>query len=251
MGYVIFRGIGTEGSLSVVGSGNVLSNVYVSKMPDHKKAEMRYTEYYVKGRDGALHVDEGYGNFDLPVILVLMKATASKRQLVNAWADGTGKLITSDDTTKCYRASVKDEVVWTRVEANGGFYDTAEVTFNCEPCMYEASETPTVLTDSGSVLNAGTAEAFPLFEVEGAGDVEFKVECYVSNVKVSEYPIEIDDMVSGTPVFIDCENGYIYSEAGAVTMTGDIPVIPVGANVVVTFVANVTQITITKRWRWL
>ena len=51
MAYLIFRGVGTEGSASIVGANNVLTNVYVSKMPSHKKASMRHTEYYVKGRD--------------------------------------------------------------------------------------------------------------------------------------------------------------------------------------------------------
>ena len=251
MGYVIFRGIGTEGSLSVVGSGNVLSNVFVSNMPDHRKAEMRFTEYYVKGRDGALHVDEGYGNFDLTVTLVLIKATVAARQLVNAWADGTGKLVTSDDLTKCYRASVKEEVTWTRVKANGGFYDTAEVTFNCEPCMYQATETPTVLTETGSILNVGTADAFPLLALEGSGTGKIRIDSYVNNVKVAEYPIQINSMAANTPVYIDAENGYVYTDAGAVTMTGEIPMFPVGSNNVVNFIQNVTKVTITPHWRWV
>ena len=85
MGYLIFRNYSTES----------LTDVYVSQMPSHRKAAMRYTEYYVKGRDGALHIDEGFENFDLEVKLVLVNASIERRYEVNAWADGTGKLISS------------------------------------------------------------------------------------------------------------------------------------------------------------
>ena len=30
-----------------------LDNVFINKMPDHRKAAMRYSEYYVNGRDVA------------------------------------------------------------------------------------------------------------------------------------------------------------------------------------------------------
>ena len=251
MGFLIFRGIGTEGSLDTVGSGNVLTNVYVSKMPSHKKASMRFTEYYVKGRDGALHIDEGYSSFELPVTLVLINASNTARQLVNAWADGTGKLITSDDLTKAYKASVKQEVVWTRVKANDGYYDSANITFTCDPCMYEATETIVELTQTGNIVNPGSADAYPLIAVEGSGNVSIKIECYVNGTKVSEYPITINDMTAGTPVYIDCENGYVYTASGAATITGEIPMLPVGSVNTVTFVSNATKVTFTPHWRWV
>ena len=231
MGYVIFRGVSTQS----------LTGVYVSKMPSHKKAAMRNTEYYVKGRDGALHVDEGYENFDVILSLVLINAPASTRQVVNAWADGTGKLITSDDLTKAYKASVKDEVEWTRVQANAGFYDTATITFTCQPCMYEATDSVIEMTTSQAIINPGSADAYPLIKVEGSGDVTFSV---------AGDEISIDDMVSGTPVFIDCENGYVYTPEGATTMTGEIPVLPMGSSNIV-LGNNITKLTITPHWRWV
>lgn len=243
MSFVIFRGVGTEGSLATVGSGNVLTNVYVSRMPSHRKAAMRFTEYYVKGRDGALHVDEGLSNFDLSITLVLIKATSATRRLVNAWADGTGKLITSDDLTKCYHASVKEEVEWTRVSANGGFYDSAVVTFNCEPCMYESSETTQVFTQSGNIVNAGSADSYPLLKIEGSGD---------TTVTIAGEQITIDDMTANVPVFIDCETGYVYTASGATSMHGNIPYFPVGTNAIaITLGTNASKVTVTPRWRWV
>lgn len=242
MGYLIFRGVGTEGSASVVGANNVLTNVYVSKMPNHRKAAMRYTEYYVKGRDGALHVDEGLSSFEMPASLVLINATAATRQRVNAWADGTGKLITSDDLTKCYRATVKEEVEWTRVQANGGFYDTAQVTFTCEPCMYDAVDTPQVFTTTGTIYNGGTADAYPLIAIEGTG---------TTKVTIAGEQITINNMASGVPVNIDCETGYVYTATGAATITGNIPYLPFGQTSNIVLGQNATKITITPRWRYV
>jgi phage-related protein len=232
MTYLIFRGVSTAS----------LGDVYIQKMPSHKKASMRYTEYKVKGRDGTLHVNEGFDNFDIMATLILVNATASKRQTVNAWADGTGKLILSDDLTKAYRASVLSEIVWTRDAAPGNkYFDIAKVTFSCEPFMYEAVESELEYTASATIVNPGSAEALPLIRVDGAGDASFTL---------NGETISIAGMVSGTPVFIDCETGYVYTQAGAATMTGEFPVLTYGNNALV-IGSNVSKITITPRWRWV
>jgi phage-related protein len=285
MGYLSFRGVSTQN----------LTDVYVQTMPSHKKAAKRMTEYRVKGRDGVLHVDEGFDNMDIPVRLVLINAGAEARQLVNAWADGTGKLITSDDLSKAYKATVIDEIIWNRDEAAtvappafstteayyvgdfvtyagmvykfttnhaagewnashvvaqpwkiDGLYDTAEITFNCEPFMYESVDTVIALTQTGSITNPGSAAAFPLIKVECTADGDV-------SMTIAGYDISIESMVTTDPVYIDCANGYIYSASGsAKTMTGNIPYFDVGANAIpITFGTNLKKLTITPHWRWV
>ena len=245
MGYLIFNGWRTTTADSVPASlspaGNMLTNTYVSQMPSHKKGAMRYTEYYVKGRDGALHVDEGYENFDMTVILVLLNASVNARYSVNAWADGTGKLISSDDLTKAYKASVKEAVEWQRVKANAGFYDTATITFNCEPYMVEAVDSQTTLTGTGSILNPGDMVSYPMIQVNGSGDVTFSVN---GNV------IQIDDMTANVPVYIDCSTGYVYTASGATSLRGEIPSFSLGTNTI-TFGEGLTSLVITPHWRWI
>lgn len=242
--FLIFRGAGTEGSADIVGAANVLSNVFVNKMPNHKKAAMRQTEYHVKGRDGDLHVNEGYENFDITVTLILINATASTRLLVNAWADGTGKLITSDDLTKAYKATVSEEVTWERYPGNGGFYDTATIIFNCDPFMYESVDTVNVLTSSQSLLNPGSADAYPLIKVEAAADGDV-------SMTINGTPITISGMTASVPVFIDCANGYVYTPSGAAkTMQGNIPHFDLGSNAI-SFGSNLARLTITPHWRWV
>lgn len=289
MGYVIFRGVGTEGSGSLVGNVNVLSDVYVSKMPSHRKAAMRFSEYYVVGRDGALHVNEGLSNYEMTIMLVLINAGADKKYLVNAWADGTGKLISSDDPTKCYKATVLEEVQWQRVKAHSivapfssttsyvsgdivlyegnvyrftashsgawnsahatiiaipnGFFDTATIVFSCQPCMYETVDTVVEFTQSGTIVNPGSAEAYPLVKIEGSGSV---------TVTIAGSQIKLTGVTAGTPVYVDCENGYVYTEGGATTMKGDMPVLPIGLTPIdVTLGTNATRVTLTPHWRWV
>lgn len=283
MGYVSFRGVSTQN----------LNNVYVQLMPSHKKAGKRMTEYRVKGRDGVLHTDEGFDNFDITIRLVMINAGAETRQLINAWADGTGKLISSDDLTRCWKATVIDEISFSRVAAaevkpeqfsatkaysigdyvtyevnvfrfianhsagewnpnecepvfwrTNGLYDTAEITFNCQPHMYEAEDSEIELTDSDSLVNPGTDEALPLIKVEGTGTCDFNF----CGDYIIIYEVDPDD-----PVFIDCETGYIYTQGGtAKEMTGNIPHIPMGeSNVVFDGNSGLSTITITPRWRWV
>ena len=231
MSYLIFKGVSTES----------ISDVAISKMPSHKRAAMRYTEFYVKGMDGALHIDDGYANMEIDATLVLLDADPETRYAVNAWAAGTGKLITSDDLTKAYRASVKREVQWQRVRGNSGFFETARINFDCEPYLYEAEESVIEFTDDGVLINPGTATAIPLIKVEGNGDVSFKV---------AGKSITIRGMSSNVPVYIDCESGYIHATSGNIEMVGDFPELPLGTSNVV-FLNNVTKITVTPHWRWV
>ena len=252
MNYLIFRGAATTTPANTIPSGlytTQLTSTYVSKMPSHKKAAMRNTEYYVKGRDGALHVDEGYEDFELQAILLLLNANVQRRYELNAWADGTGKLISSDDVymsnntliAKAYKASVKSEVEWQRVQANQGFYDMAQVTFTCQPFLFEAVDSTITLTETQSILNPGSATSYPLLKITGSGDATFEV---------NGNEIQIDDMTSTVPVYIDCENGYVYTSSGATSIRGDIPYFTLGTNTI-TFGDNVTNIVVTPHWRWI
>ena len=231
MSYLIFRGVSTLD----------IPNVQISKMPAHKKAGMRYTEFYVKGRDGALHIDEGLTNYELSATLILIDGDASARQAVNAWASGSGKLITSDDLSKCYHAAVRKEVRWTRQPGNRGYFDTAQISFDCDPYMYEADEKNIVLTASGTITNPGTAAAIPLLVLEGSG---------TCSVTMGGTTFSISGVSSGVPVTLDCENGYAFAASGAMMMTGNFPEIPVGDSTV-TLGGGTAKLTVTPHWRWI
>ena len=236
MSDLIFRGV----------SASSLNDVFIQKMPEHRKAGMRYSEYYVNGRDGALHVDEGLSNFDLTATLVMINGLPSTRQLINAWADGTGKLVTSDDLTHAYEATVKQEIQWTRVLSNKidgvqRFHDAAVITWNCQPYMVEAVDSQIEITASQSIVNPGSATALPLIEVFGSGDVSFSV---------NGNEISIAGMIENVPVYLDSATGYVYTEQGATEMTGDFPVFAIGTNTI-TLGNGVTSLLVTPHWRWI
>lgn len=236
MGYLIFRNVDTRQI------GGQDGTVYVAQMPSHKKAAMRRTEYYVDGRDGALHRDEGYSNFSMTCRLLVLHGTPFIRQKINAWADGTGNLITSDDLSRCYRASVQDEVRFTRAVYNGEVCDEAEITFVCQPYMYEAvPEVKHFPADGNTIINATSATALPLIVVNGAGDCQ---------LNIAGQDITIIGARANVPVSIDCETGYIWSATGAMSMRGEFPELGIGSNNV-TLGTGVTSVDITPRWRWI
>jgi phage-related protein len=228
MNYIIFRGIRSD----TIG-------LKIEKMPSHKRAEIRQTEYEIPGRDGALHVTEGYAAFDMQITVTMMDASASLRQTVNAWADGTGDLILSDDLTKCYRASVWKEVSYTRRKYGEKYYDTAKITFRCQPFVYEAVPSVYTYTQNSAIVNLGNIPSLPLIKVTGQGDCSFSIGGQTVTLKG----------VSGE-VTLDCEAGYAYSEKGAVTMNGSFPEIGLNDSAV-TLGANVTKLEIQGNWRWL
>lgn len=230
MNWISFKGINTTS----------IPNIMVVRMPSHKKATMRYSEFYVDGRDGALHREQGLNNVDLECMIMLWRADANTRYELDKFASGTGKLILSDDPEKCYRASVLEEVRYSRAKYGNLLYDTAKIVFNCQPYMYEAEETSQTFTANGTIKNPGTATSLPLIQVNGSGTCVFSVagqQITLSNVS--------------SAVNIDCETGYVYTNSGtATTMQGEFPELAIGNNTV-TLTSGVSSLVITPRWRWI
>ena len=196
MGYVIFRGISTSTNETIPASicSGTLNNIYVSRMPNHRKAAQRYTEYYVNGRDGALHVDEGLSNFDITVTLVLLNSGADARQVVNAWADGTGRLVLSDDLTKAFMASVKEEVEWVRVKADGfirPFISTETYTAG-EYVRYNGIVYKFTNNHTGSWNDSHVEQQFALVDgLFAAATVTFNCQPYMVESVVSEILFDV------------------------------------------------------------
>ena len=230
MSYVVFRGVSTSDL-----------GVYIAKggMPAHKKAPQRHTEYEIPGREGAVHIMDGYGPFDLKVVLQMIQDTPSARTVINAWADGSGDLYSSDNPSLVWRASVLKEVKYGRAVYGGQVYDTATITFRCQPIMRERVPTVVTLTSAGVLSNIGNVAALPKIIVRGSGDCRITIGGQV---------IELEG-VSGD-VTIDSEAGYVYTSSGAVAMTGEFPVLGLG-DTEVSFNSAVSSLTITPNWGWL
>lgn len=230
MSYVSFRGVRTDTIGLYIAKGGMIA---------HKKGKLRHIAYDIPGRDGAVHVIDGYSPFDAKLMLQMVDAPAQIRQIVNAWADGTGDLYTSDDTEHVWKATVLKEVKYTRVSYHGKMYDQAEVTFRCQPIMRERMPEIVELTAPGTLHNIGNVESLPLIEVTGTG---------TCTVNIGGQTITLED-VSDT-VVIDCEAGYVYTMQGAVTMKGEFPVIGLN-DTSISFGGGTTRVVITPRWGWI
>lgn len=229
--WISFRGVRSDS----------LSNVRVGKMPVASRAPMRFTQYRVKGRDGALHVNEGYDTYSVTCELIVYQGTGVEKYNVNLWATGSGRLIASDDATRAWIATVNDEVKWKRYKTGNKYNDIAEITFAVQPIMREAVESTQTFTADGAVANLGTVDSYPLITVHGSGDCVFSI---------GENEITLTDVDANTPVIIDCETGYVYTTDGAAEMTGEFPVLGAGSTTV-TLGSGVTQIDIKPRWGWI
>lgn len=230
MSYVSFRGVRTDDLGLYIAKGGMIA---------HKKGKLRHTAYDIPGRDGAVHVIDGYSPFDAKLTLQMVDADAQMRQIVNAWADGTGDLYTSDDTTRVWKASVLKEVKFMRTCYHGKMYDQAEITFRCQPIMRERTPTVVTLTGSGQLNNIGNVVAQPKIVVNGSGSC---------TLTVGGTTISLEG-VSGA-VTIDTETGYVYSASGAASMKGEFPTLGLGTTSV-SFGGGVTSLTITPNWGWV
>lgn len=228
MNYISFRGVRTDSI-----------GLYVQRMPAHKKAKQRYTEYEIPGRNGAVTITDGYAPFDLQAVVIMQGGDASLRQVINAWADGTGDLFTSDDTTRVWKASALREVQYARKLIEGKFYDTATVTWRCQPVMRERIPAVHSFTGSTLISNLGNVEAYPLIVVKGTG---------LCTLTIGNETITLEGVTED--VTIDSEAGYVYSASGAVAMKGEFPVLPLGATTL-SFGGGVTNVTITPNWGWI
>lgn len=229
MNYLIFRGVST---LDI--------GVFAAKMPAHAKPGMRYTEFQIQGRDGTVHTVDGYDAFDMTCQLTMIRGDVYTRDLINAWADGSGPLVSSDMPDRAWQASVLKPVEYER-RVYDGFrcYDKAYVTFHCQPGMREAVPSVHTFESTGSILNPGSMVAHPTIVVTGKGNCVFAV---------GGNTITLNNV--SAPVTLDCAAGYVYTPSGAAEMVGDFPVLPMGQSQVV-LGSGVSKIEIQPNWRWL
>lgn len=228
MNYLIFRGVSTQDI-----------GVHMVKMPPHAKPSVRYTAYQVDGRDDELHKIHGYAPFDLTCQLTMIKDDAYTRDMINAWADGSGLLVTSDMPDRAWQASVLGDVKYERRMYDYRFYDLARITFRCQPGMREAVPSMITFEQSGSIINPGSMIARPKMVIYGSGECVFSVGGNTITLH------NVNDAVT-----LDCEAGYAYTPSGAAQMVGDFPVIPLGQSDVV-LGTGTSKIEIQPNWRWL
>lgn len=203
------------------------------------RAERSANLIKVEGSDRSYREDLGLAPYILKTKIAL-KDNANKDAFL-AWLSGSGQLILDEDNTKYVTAYCDSQVALQRY-MSGANVKVAEVEFLViDPFRYKLSEADVTMTVAGSYTNLGTIYSEPLLKLTGTGTV-------VLTIGTQSFTYVFD-----TPyVFVDCKAKDAYHSATYKNrkMTGDFPVLNVGANAI-SWTGTLTELVITPRTRYL
>ena len=162
--YFIFKGVDSR-SMSIVSGGAV----------PLIRAEERVEHVTIPGRSGDLTVTEGDRIFNsyIQTYPISVRGSENKRRVMD-WLTGEGYVTFSTDPDRRQKARVIGAVTLNKVSKNMDAY-TGEVQFYCSPLKEDIADTPVVLTEPGTVFNAGDVEARPLIRATGVAGETFTI----------------------------------------------------------------------------
>lgn len=206
------------------------------------KPEERVQHVTIPGRRGELTQTEGDDIYNSYIQTVgIAVRGVNQVAAVENWLKGDGYVTFSSEPTLKQRARVIGAVTMTKHSRNLDWWE-GDVQFYCEPVKRLIVEEPILLTESGeTVVNPGHMASKPAILIEGSGLVTLRIG---GNV------LTLPDLQSGWTV--DSETEWVLDGQAPLTgvCRGDFPVIPVGESAI-QWTGDVTQVTITPRWRFL
>lgn len=218
------------------------------------QAGHRYEVSQVEGRDGSDYTLLGRESYILKVDIELMPTANIDN--VMAWLSGTGTLVRADDPLKYVTAVILSSIEYSKIQSTK--QATVEF-FVPDPYRYLLSESvQTVVSTPATIVNSGTAIAYPLLKVTGSGTVVLTL-----NGVAMEYVFPSGE----SEVYIDCgsrdyvnskmiQDAYYLTIASlrnrALTITGNVfPSLSVGNNTLTLDSGSITSVEVTKRSRFL
>lgn len=216
--------------------------IHVLTHPAISRPKERVTTQTVPGRSGTMTILEGDCVYD--EIIATCECVAPNPASIpafSAWLHGSGVVMFGNRPTGYYHARVHNQIDFETV-VRGRPHRKFTVNFRCQPFLYLLNMSDIVLTSPGPVVNQGTMFAEPIIIVEGSGDID---------LTVGEVALGIAGLASS--ITIDVPQRLAYHEG--INLTGSLtgnewPTLPVGASDI-TWIGNVTRITITPNWRTL
>lgn len=220
-------------------------------MPIRQESAVRGSKQTIPGRDGFLLIPNGWQ--EITVKQDLFVPASDSLEEVKSWLTGSGDLVFGDNPEYAYEASIITPIALSSISKRlEGVKFT--VTFTCQPFLHQIREKTIELT-SGSVFNGyGNINSLPLIKVEGSG---------TSTLIVNERSM-ILELVSGLPLYLDCDAGTAYTLSGdemvfageQVTVLDDWFELRPRSRVVtdwnnVNFTSGISRVTLTPRWRWM
>lgn len=232
----------SERWFSFAGHRNTEFDLRMLSMPTRQHPARNGEAISIPGRNGRLYQDDG--SYDQILITLSVIAVGDNFDAIGAWLTGSGDLIFGDDATKKYKATItKSMSITNRNPRLSGRQFT--ITFDCYPLKYlAAAETPTTLTDTGSVTNSGTIYSEPRITITGTGDYLLTVNGYL---------IEGLDIVE--TAIVDCELMEVFKSDGLTSYNAsfsidEFPTLDPGLNVV-SWTGSITSVVIDPRSRFI
>lgn len=219
--------------------------------PIRQQTAVRGEKQTLPGRDGFLIVPKGWQEITVKQDICVRNYANLER--VRKWLSGAGELVFGDYPDLAYDAAIITPLPHTNVYKRlPGQKFT--VTFTCQPFLHMVDEQAISITASGNFPSDGDVDALPLVKVEGAGTQTLTINGRRMTLILT----------SGVPLYIDCDAGTAYTEAGGVkTFAGDrvsvlddwytLNAAPSEGYAVnsVALTAGITRVTIQPRWRWV
>ena len=220
-----------------------IKGLVICELPPIVKPPMRYAETMIDGVDGAIIEELGYDPYDKALVIGLTPK-ADINEVVEYFA-GQGEVVFSDEPNHFYKASILNQIDYTRLVR----YKTAVVTFRVQPFKYEYEEEKTIVSAENTVktvlvVNEGNCFAKPVIEIRGNGTIEL----IVNDEKMFSYTFTDGE----DSVIIDSEkqDAYFGSVLKNRNMSGEYPNLEVGINTI-TWEGNVISLSISSKSRWL
>ena len=216
--------------------------ILVLNHPAISRPKERVTTQTVPGRNGTLTITEGDCVYDEFIASCeCIAPNPASIPAFSAWLHGPGIVIFGNQPTGYYHARVNNQIDFETV-LRGRPHQKFTVNFRCQPFLYLLNSSDIVLTAPGQVVNLGTVFAEPVITMEGSGDID---------LSVGDVTLGIAGLKSA--ITIDVPQRLAYREGVNLTgsLTGDEwPTLPVGTTTV-SWLGNVSHVTITPNWRTL
>ena len=212
----------------------------IKKLPSIFKAEKDINFIEVEGRDGMLTQDLGsYRSVVKTVECIITDLT--QIDSICKWLTGGGDVVFSNEPTRRYKATIKNQIEFTQLVSNHDYHDFI-IQFECQPHKYNLlNDIITLTTSPQTVVNSGRANSKPVIKVFGTGAIALTINGnVVSLTNVSEYVTldsEMMDCYKGTQLM----NNY---------MSGDFPELIPGNNII-SWIGTVTSIEIIPNFRFI
>lgn len=213
--------------------------LWIGKLPKITKANERYEEVTIPGREGSLILLEGEDVYDgYPKECTVICPNTTNIQRVLEWLRGSGELSFSNEREFVYDARIMARVDFERI---GNSLLQAKIPFYVKPFKKRIhDESITVTSASAALYNPGDVASRPRVSITGSGN---------NTVTIAGQEMSFEG-IDGT-ITVDC-GAEIVTTSGAIwqgSVTGEYWKIPKG-QVTLTQTGSMT-ITIDPEWRWV